>query len=90
MPYVNVTPVCLDLAIFGRSGPGDPSGKAKMLISTYGQIRPKSKGKQIIEKFCVIMPCTIGIGYEEMPFLVIKIPGRAPRDKPETEAVMLA
>jgi hypothetical protein len=36
------------------------------------------------------MPFTIGIGYEKMLFLVIKIPERGPRHKHEMEAIMLA
>jgi hypothetical protein len=42
-------------------------------LITYGRVCPKSGEKQILEKFCVIMLLTRGVGCEKKVILVIKI-----------------
>ena len=49
----------------------------------------KSGEKQIIEKFCVIMPFRSGDGFEKYGILVIKILAVGPRHQFKTDAVRL-
>ena len=67
-------------AALRRRLPWRPLRQSKMSISTYGPGQSKPKERKIIEKLYVIMPFTKGIGYENMPCLVIEIPEGVPGD----------